>query len=265
MSQTKEDTASGKSEDLKGNEFSEIIQTAFIAIILALIIRSFLFEPFNIPSGSMKPTLLEGDYLFVSKYSYGYSQYSVPFGSTLGIQGRAFATPPKRGDMVVFKLPSDPSTDYIKRLVGMPGETIQVIEGRLFIEGRRIEREFIEEVENENSFGRPLKVYKETLPDGVEHLIYEQSDQGPLDNTVRFEIPAGHYFMMGDNRDNSQDSRVSSLVGFVPEDNLVGRAEILFFSTNGTARIWEFWKWPWTVRYDRLLDLLKPEYGVERS
>jgi len=235
------------------SEWMEMFRTAFWAIAVALVIRTFLFEPFNIPSGSMKPNLLIGDYLFVSKYSYGYSRYSLPFGLPL-IPDRVMAREPARGDVAVFKLPTNTRTDYIKRVIGLPGDKIQMRQGRLYINGERIEREsegFIIDQRHDGTDVR-MNVYRETLPGGVVHYIYEEGDNGPLDNTRVFEVPADHYFMMGDNRDNSQDSRVDELVGFVPMENFVGRAERIFFSTNGKAHFWEFWKWPVTVRYTRL-------------
>lgn len=235
-------------------DWGELAKTTVIAILLAMIIRTFLFEPFNIPSGSMIPNLLIGDYLFVSKYSYGYSRYSFPFGLG-GFEGRIDGKLPTRGDVVVFKLPTDTSIDYIKRVIGMPGDTIQMINGRLFINDRKVERENTGMAEYDNGYGSEVKVsvYKETLPNGVVHTIFEESDDGPLDNTEKFTVPENHYFMMGDNRDNSRDSRVLDHVGYVPFDNLVGRADIIFFSTNGSANMVQFWKWPWTIRYDRLL------------
>lgn len=233
----------------------ELARTFFVAILLTVIFRTFLFEPFNIPSSSMVPNLLVGDYLFVSKYSYGYSRYSFPFGAG-GFDGRIMAEQPKRGDVIVFKLPTDTGIDYIKRLVGMPGDTIQMINGRLYINDEIVPREPVGMVEYKKEFGMEAKVmeYTETLPGGVRHTIYEESDNGELDNTGKFRVPEGHYFMMGDNRDNSRDSRVGDLVGYVPYDNLVGRAEILFYSTNGKASVFEVWKWPWTIRYERLFD-----------
>ena len=240
------------------NEWMELFKTAFWAVLIAVVIRSLLFEPFNIPSGSMKPTLQVGDYLFVSKYSYGYSQYSFPYGLA-PIEGRIWETEPKRGDIVVFKLPSDNKTDYIKRIVGLPGDTVQVRSGQLFLNDALIDREFVGEYPITDRFEKTtlLTEYRQTLPDGPTFSIYEAGDNGPLDNTKKFTVPAGHYFVMGDNRDNSQDSRVQDHVGFVPFKNILGRADLIFFSTNGTARLWEFWKWPWTVRYDRLFDTIK--------
>lgn len=234
-------------------EMGEFAKTALIAVFLALMIRSLLFEPFNIPSGSMKPTLLIGDYLFVSKTAYGYSRYSFPFGLA-PIEGRIWSAAPKRGDIVVFKLPSNPSVDYIKRVVAIPGERVQMRGGRLFIEGKAVPREAVRLKKDIDGPRGEITVteYIETLPGGIMHTIYEETDDDPLDNTPEFTVPLGHYFMMGDNRDNSQDSRVQALVGFVPEENLVGRADFLFFSTNGFAGLLEVWKWPWTIRYDRL-------------
>lgn len=240
------------------NEWMELVKTAFWAVLLAITIRTTLYEPFNIPSGSMKPTLEIGDYLFVSKFAYGYSRYSIPFAPDI-IEGRVWDTPPERGDVVVFKLPSDNKTDYIKRIIGMPGDTVQVRSGRLYINGNLVERRRIGEVIETDHYGDSNRVttYEETLPNGVTYRIYEESDHGALDNTDVFTVPANHYFAMGDNRDNSQDSRVAGLVGTVPYENIVGRAERIFFSTNGNARLWEFWKWPWTVRYDRIMDAIR--------
>lgn len=242
----------------KKEDWGELGRTALIAVLLALVIRTFLFEPFNIPSGSMIPNLLIGDYLFVSKYSYGYSKYSFPLGLG-GFEGRIAPEAPKRGDVIVFRLPSDTSVDYIKRLVGMPGDTVQVTNGRLYINGKMLEREPVGMTEYDNGYGGRARVmeYVETLPNGVKHTIYEEGDDESLDNTDAFVVPAGHYFMMGDNRDNSRDSRVQDLVGFVPFDNLVGRADRIFFSTNGSASFYQFWKWPWTIRYDRMFMSIK--------
>ena len=240
-------------------ELGDLFRTALIAVLLAVIIRTFLFEPFNIPSGSMKPTLLVGDYLFVNKPAYGYSRYSFPFGLA-PIEGRVWAKEPQRGDVVVFKLPTNPSIDYIKRVIGLPGDTIQVRRGQLYINGKAVPRETVglKEVSGPDGFEGSMMEYIETLPGGIMHRIYEESDNGELDNTEEFTVPEGHYFMMGDNRDNSQDSRVTSLVGFVPFDNLVGRADILFFSIDESASLFQPWKWPMDIRYSRILDRIGP-------
>jgi signal peptidase I len=237
--------------------FAETVKVIIQALLIALVVRTLLFQPFNIPSGSMIPTLLIGDYLFVSKYSYGYSKHSIPFSPNL-FEGRILASPPKRGDVVVFKLPRDNSTDYIKRVIGLPGDRIQMIEGRLYINGQIVPREAIAKVKTEDLYGRDVDVptYKETLPGGVTHTIIEiQGDTGFNDNTAVFEVPRDHYFMMGDNRDNSTDSRVAPEqggVGYVPFENLIGRAEITFFSVENGQPAWAFWKWPWTVRWHRM-------------
>ncbi|MFO1057790.1 MAG: signal peptidase I [Dongiaceae bacterium] len=233
----------------KGGGFLEVVRTVVIAVLIAIGIRSFAYEPFNIPSGSMKPTLLIGDYLFVSKWSYGYSRYSLPFGLPL-FSGRIFGSPPERGDVAVFKLPTDPKVDYIKRIIGLPGDQIQVRRGILYINGQAVQRQPIDDYVDEN--GERLKQYIETLPNGVQHRILERSDDGPLDDTDVYNVPPGHYFAMGDNRDNSQDSRVLGAVGYVPAENLVGRAEFLFFSISGGAEFWEVWKWPESIRWGRL-------------
>ena len=232
----------------------DTIKTIVYAILIALVVRTVAYEPFNIPSGSMVPTLLIGDYLFVSKFSYGYSRYSLPLGLPL-FSGRILFHSPERGDVAVFKLPTDNSTDYIKRVIGLPGDHIQMKNGILYINDQPCPRKRIEDYlyREGNGVVIPLAQYIETLPNGVKHLIIKMGDNGPLDNTQVYDVPPGEYFMMGDNRDNSQDSRVLSAVGYVPAENLIGRAEFIFFSTDGSARLWEFWKWPIAIRYTRLL------------
>lgn len=247
--------------------WTELGKTAVIALLLAVLIRSFLYEPFNIPSGSMLPTLQIGDYLFVSKRDYGYSRYSFPFG-IMPIEDRIWATEkPQRGDVIVFKLPSDNRTDYIKRIIGLPGDKIQTINGRLYINDVMVPREAVGYERVENAYGQFLTVtrYIETLPGGVMHYIYEDSDTAPLDNAGPYVVPDGHYFGMGDNRDNSRDSRVLDLVGYIPLRNIVGRADIIFFSTNGAARLWEVWRWPISIRYDRLFNMIGAPAVMNRA
>jgi len=232
----------------------ETVKTVAYALLIALVIRTFLFQPFNIPSGSMENTLLIGDYLFVEKYAYGYSRYSFPFG-LMPFSGRIFGSDPERGDVIVFKLPSDPSTDYIKRVIGLPGDRIQMINDRLYINDKIVPQKRIADyVENIDGFQHHVVRYREFLPGGRAHDVLDRDPNGPADNTDVYIVPPGHYFMMGDNRDNSDDSRAG--VGYVPAENLVGKAEFIFFSTNGSARFWEFWKWPWTVRYERLFTVI---------
>lgn len=236
----------------------ETIKVIIQALAIALVIRTLLFQPFNIPSGSMIPTLLIGDYVFVSKYSYGYSNYSIPFGPDL-FSGRVLGSEPKRGDVVVFKLPRDNETDYIKRVIGLPGDRIQMIDGRLYINNVIVPREPVGKARTEGRDGRESEVptYKETLPGGVEHTIIEiEGDHGINDNTELFVVPPGNFFMMGDNRDNSTNSRIAPElggVGFVPYVNLVGRAERIFFSVKKDESPLAFWRWPWSVRWERLL------------
>ncbi|MGE0715982.1 MAG: signal peptidase I [Alphaproteobacteria bacterium] len=231
----------------------ESIKTVVYAVLIALFVRTVAYEPFNIPSGSMIPTLLIGDYLFVSKFSYGYSRYSLPFGLPL-ISGRILSRPPERGDVAVFKYPRDNKTDYIKRIVGLPGDRLQVKGGVLHINGEPVKRQRVEDFVERSPFGGAIRFaqYIETLPNGRRHRILEITDDGPFDNTPEYVVPAGHYFAMGDNRDNSADSRDPSAVGFVPAENLVGRAEFLFFSTDGSAALWQFWRWPFAIRWERL-------------
>ena len=239
----------------KSGKLWDTVKTVVYAVLIALAIRTVAFEPFNIPSGSMKPTLLVGDYLFVSKYSYGYSRHSLPLSLPL-IPGRILMSEPERGDIAVFKLPTDNETDYIKRIVGLPGDRVQVREGRLYLNDKQVVRRRVADFIEIDELGRVHRTaqFEETLPNGRTHRILEHTDQGQLDNTPVYVVPKGHYFAMGDNRDNSLDSRVLSGVGFVPAENLVGRAEILFFSIDGSASVWEFWRWPRTIRFKRFFD-----------
>jgi len=261
VKESPEEPKSTRQEEPLSNkeEMSEFFKTAIVAVLIALFIRTFFFEPFNIPSGSMLPTLKVGDYLFVSKLSYGYSKYSFPFGLA-DFDGRYFAKEPERGDVVVFKLPTNPGIDYIKRIVAMPGERVQVKSGRLYINDELVKREPVGLKKVDLPYGgqQAMMEYIETLPDGTMHLIYEESDNDDLDNTRVFEVPEDHYFLMGDNRDNSQDSRVQSLVGFVPYEKLVGRAEILFFSIDPDTSLFKPWQWPFDIRYNRIFDLIGP-------
>jgi len=234
--------------------FGETLRTFVYAVIIAFGVRTFAYEPFNIPSGSMIPTLLIGDYLFVSKFSYGYSRFTVTMGLPL-FEGRILGSPPQRGDVAVFKLPRDNKTDYIKRIIGLPGDRIQMIGGILHINGEPVKLERIDDVVAQNHLGRQVHIaqFLETLPGGKVHRIYKEGNNGPLDNTVVYVVPPHNYFMMGDNRDNSLDSRVPSAVGYVPEENLVGRAEFIFFSLDDGTHFWELWRWPFDIRIGRLL------------
>jgi signal peptidase I len=234
----------------------EAIRSFVVAVLVALLFRSVAYEPFHIPSGSMLSTLYEGDYIFVSKLSYGYSRYSFPFSLPL-FEGRILRTAPKRGDVVVFRLPPRPSVDYIKRIVGMPGDRLQVQQGRLTINGEAVEvtRRGDVDVPDDRGSSHVLARFEETLPGGKTHIILNERNTNrdlrtgfDSDNTDVYIVPEGMYFMMGDNRDNSEDSRYSAEngyrmgPGFVPEENIIGRAEMILLSYDTSVPIWQFWR-----------------------
>jgi signal peptidase I len=243
------------------NKISKIIyenvKTLLGALIIAILIRSLLFQPFYIPSSSMEPTLLVGDRIFVSKYTYGYSKHSFPFSPNFS-KKRFFSKIPKRGDLVVFKTPSDNRTDYIKRLIGLPGDTIQFIDGDLFLNDKKINKV---EVKNSNlircgNFTLNTDSFVETLPNGVKHLtVYKK--KGSLQNTKKFKVPLNHFFLLGDNRDCSKDSRYLDSVGYVNNINLVGNAKIIFFSNDSKkSSLLKFWNLDETFRLERLFKIL---------
>ncbi|MEZ5900529.1 MAG: signal peptidase I [Hyphomicrobium sp.] len=265
---------------------SSWLDTAIIiaeALAIAMFVRVFLYQPFNIPSGSMKNTLLIGDYLFVSKLSYGYSKYSFPRTATVCIpftggcstfrvlpdlisSGRIFSSPPKRGDVAVFRKPSDNETDYIKRVIGLPGDKLQMKDGVLYINGTAVPKKKIATVRTRESSRFSMvntDVYEETLPNGVTYQVLDFEKNGAFDNTDVYEVPEGHYFMMGDNRDNSSDSRDMSPggVGYVPLENFIGRAEIIFFSAKvdepDALRWYAPWTWPFDIRWNRFFKLVR--------
>lgn len=244
-------------EKKEGKEnFSDTIKTVILAIFIAILIRSFLFEPFRIPSGSMYPTLKVGDFLFVSKYTYGYSKHSFPASIPL-FSGRVFYDEPQRGDIVVFKYPKDNRTDFIKRIVGLPGDRIKLVDGILYINDEPVQRTRIDDYvlfdDDVNAGVYPQ--YEEVLPNGVKHKIIEISDEGPFDNFEEVVVPADNFFMVGDNRDRSDDSRRN--VGFVPKENLVGKARILFFSYGNNGEWYNPLTWGKKIRWDRLFTKIK--------
>ena len=280
------------------NRLREWFDTLFYGIFIAVVFRSLFLEPFNIPSGSMIPTLHIGDHIFITKWSYGYSRYSFPFGSWHLWNGRIFKSMPKVGDVIVFRNPKNESLDYVKRLIGLPGDTIQMRDGRLYINGEMVERRdprpYVVAVlprslrstgyyyENMQVRGNKILVdgapadfnytieyradhicrttpglcgvfpateYTEVLPNGTEHSIIEYSDDGPMDNTMEYLVPENHLFFMGDNRDNSNDSRAD--VGFVPVDNVLGRVWFVWYSHNYASPMVAFWNWNAKMRWNR--------------
>ena len=233
------------------------VKTLIWALLIAVLIRSLLFQPFYIPSSSMEPTLLVGDRIFVSKYTYGYSKHSFPFSPNISDE-RFFSKEPKRGDLVVFKTPADNRTDYIKRLIGLPGDTIQFIKGELFINDEKIERNKIENKKNIRcgNFLLETNTYIETLPNGLQHLVTYKK-KGSLQNSKKFKVPLNHFFLLGDNRDCSKDSRYLDSVGYVNILNLVGEAKIIFFSNDtNISSLLKFWNINKSFRFERFLELL---------
>ena len=246
-----------KSKSGGGNETFEIIKTVFFALLIALVLRVLLFQPFTIPSASMEPNLYEGDYIVVSKWSYGYSKHAIPFSPPL-FEGRIFSSEPKRGDIVVFKLPRDDKTDYIKRLIGLPGDRVQMINNVLHINGEAVRDVVVSEADAANMYGMPVIKARETLPGGATFTIQDYGPGNAADDTPVFEVPEGHYFMMGDNRDNSVDSRFDEIngVGLVPAENLIGKAEIILFSWKPGASLWNPVSWFTKVRPSRFFTVL---------
>jgi signal peptidase I len=241
------------------------------ALAIAFFVRTFFFQPFNIPSSSMYPTLKVGDYIFTSKLSYGYGKYSFNFGFGLGDHNLISCCPvdfpgrkilaelPERGDVAVFKLPTNTEIDYIKRVIGLPGDRVQMKDGVLYINDVAVKKERIEDYvdpDAEGGGGRPIPQYLETLPGGFSYRVLDEIENGSSDNTDVYVVPEGHYFMMGDNRDNSQDSRFLDHVGYVPIENFVGRADVIFFSISPDAVLWKPWEWPFMTRWLRFFNLI---------
>jgi len=235
-------------------EWWEMGKSVVIALLIALVIRTLLFQPFTIPSGSMEPTVMPGDYVIIDKYAYGYSQYSLPIALPLW-HGRIFDHAPKRGDIIVFKLPRDPHIDYIKRLIGLPGDRIQVSRGVVYINGKALPREQMSMGVETGPYGltHPVERFRETMPNGKTYVTNSYGPDGDADNTGVYVVPAKSYFFMGDNRDNSADSRFpeSVGVGYVPEENLVGRASFVLLSWKDGASLFKPWTWFLDLRPSR--------------
>ena len=247
-----------KKEKSASNETVEIIKTVVFALLIAFVLRVLLFQPFTIPSASMEPNLYEGDYIVVSKWSYGYSKHSIPWSPPV-FDGRVLGKDPTRGDIAVFKLPRDNKTDYIKRVIGLPGDKVQMIANKLYLNGAPVKDVVVSRAELADVFGpRPVTQVRETLPNGKSFMTQDYGPGGDLDDTPVYEVPAGHFFMMGDNRDNSIDSRVemSSGVGMVPAENLVGKAEIIMFSWSPGASLFNPVSWFANLRPSRFFKIL---------
>ena len=263
MTVTHADTAPSDAPKKKGgaaHETVEIIKTVLWALGIALVLRVLLFQPFTIPSASMEPTLFEGDYIIVSKWSYGYSRHSIPFSPPV-MSGRLLENPPERGDIAVFKLPRDDRTDYIKRIVGLPGDRIQVRGGVLYVNDRAVRRETLKPDVERTPYGGTAEVprVREILEDGRSFITYDRQPAGEVDDTGVYVVPDGHYFAMGDNRDNSVDSRYPEEfgVGFVSSENLVGKAELILLSWTPEASIFKPWTWVTELRPSRFFTRLR--------
>ena len=230
----------------------DMVRILLYALVIALVERTFFFQPYNIPSGSMEETLQIGDFLFVEKFAYGYSRYSFPWGRLLPAFGRTAGHAPQRGDVAVFALPLDPSRDFVKRIIGLPGDRVQMVDGVLYLNDRAIPKVRASDyVEDQNGYLHHVARYRETLPGGKSYYVLDRESQGEYDTTPVYIVPAGHYFMLGDNRDDSDDSR--GIVGYVPAENLVGKAELKFFSIDERkTSVWTFWKWPRAIRFGRI-------------
>lgn len=258
------DSAEAQAEEAKEErttvqEVVEIAKTVFYALLIALFLRVLLFQPFTIPSASMEPTLLEGDYIIVSKYSYGYSRHSIPFSPPV-LKGRVFERGPKRGDIIVFKLPRDGHTDYIKRLIGLPGDRVQIRDGAVFVNDKPIERQALSPVMVESPNGSVDRVMRYDEMQSDKHYVTYDAGMYDLDNTQTYIVPEGHYFFMGDNRDNSVDSRVPPTnmgVGMVPAENLVGKAQLILLSWHKEASLFKPWTWVLDARPSRFFHVLK--------
>jgi signal peptidase I len=251
--------AQSQTKTSAANEIVEIIKTVVYALLIALFLRVIFFQPFTIPSASMEPNLYEGDYIIVSKFTYGWSRHSIPFSPPL-FHGRFMERPAHRGDIVVFKLPRDNHTDYVKRLIGVPGDRIQMKNGLLYLNDVQVPRQFLGVTKEDSGYGfvRDVMKYRETLPGGKSYTTNDFGTDGELDNTDVFVVPQDHYFMMGDNRDNSADSRdPNGGVGFVPAENLVGKAQIILLSWKPGASIFKPWTWVLNALPSRFFHLLQ--------
>ncbi|MEO6394819.1 MAG: signal peptidase I [Devosia sp.] len=252
-------TTMTKADKKPKNEVIETFVVIVEALIIAVLFRTFLWQPFSIPTASMQSTLMIGDYFVANKWAWGLGKYSFPFPVPLGNRILAIGEP-QRGDIAVFH--NITNEDYIKRIIGLPGDKLQMKEGRLYINGTIVPREEVGtgvDV-NDGLEGVPVTIYHETLPNGVVHPIQEISDDEFLDNTDEYVVPAGHYFMMGDNRDRSADSRVLAQVGYVPATNIIGKAEARFFSIQDNTPPWQIWQWPAKARWDRMFESVYQTY-----
>lgn len=242
--------------DAPSDSWWELLRILLLALLIALVERTLFYQPYNIPSGSMEDTLLVGDFLFVEKFAYGYNKFALPWGQHLPDFSRVLAREPARGDVVVFALPSDPSRDFVKRIIGLPGDRVQVLHGVVYLNDRPVPK--IRDgvfVENDNGYVHRVARYRETLPGGRSYDVLDKEIEGPNDNTPVYTVPRGHYFVLGDNRDDSDDSR--GIVGYLPADYLIGKAELKFFSIDERkTKAWTFWHWPSAIRFERLFRVI---------